>query len=44
MAILIKNGQIVNEGSIKRADLLIEQGRIVKIERSIFSVIASGSA
>lgn len=35
---LLLNGQIVNEGQIKTADLLIEQGRISRIERDLTHV------
>lgn len=42
MAILIKNGQVVNEGSIEQRDILVEQGRIVKIERSISASDVAG--
>ncbi len=33
--VLIKNAQIVNEGSIKKGDVLIENDRIIEIEDSI---------
>ena len=36
---LIINGSIVNEGSIFQADILIQEGRIVKIDRSNSEVL-----
>jgi dihydroorotase len=36
--LLLVNGQIVNEGQIKTADVLIEGGRIVRIERNLSHV------
>ena len=35
MAILIKNGQVVNEGKIEQQDILVDQQRIVKIAGEI---------
>ncbi|MCX6290628.1 MAG: dihydroorotase [Bacteroidetes bacterium] len=38
---LIKNGRIVNEGKIVEADILVQEGRIQKIDRDISSSTAT---
>ncbi len=42
MTILIKNGLVVNEGVVAERDILIEQGRIVKIDSSIDASLVGG--